>query len=136
MQKNYKCYFTVYLMLWLSILISSTLFLLIYVNEKVFIFYFVITLLFTMIINYIEGHRITNYLRENNKEQYTKNTSFKDIKGVYNNFSAFEFLVTNNDSDDINITKLKSNYKKTILLVVIIYFSYPIFFIVSRVLGY
>jgi len=89
-----------------------------------------------MIINYIEGHRITNYLRENNKEQYTKNTSFKDIKGVYNNFSAFEFLVTNNDSDDINITKLKSNYKKTILLVVIIYFSYPIFFIVSRVLGY
>jgi hypothetical protein len=86
-----------------------------------------------MTINAIEGRRITNYLKENNKEQYMKNRSFKDVQGVYNNFSAFEFLVTNNDSDDINISKLKSNYKKTLLLIAIIFLSYPIFFIISRV---
>jgi len=136
MQKKYKNYFTVYLILWFSILICSTLFLLIYVNERVFTIYFVITLLFAMIINAFEGNRITDYLRENNKEQYMKNRSFRDVKGVVNNFSAFEFLVSNNDSGDINITKLKSNYKKTILLIIIIFFSYPIFFIISKVLGY
>lgn len=136
MQKKYKSYFTVYLILWLSILICSTLFFLIYENERVFTIYSVITFLIAIIINAFEGHRITNYLRENNIEQYMKNRSFRDVKGVVNNFSAFEFLISNNDSDDINITKLKSNYKKTILLVAIIFFSNPIFFIITKELGY
>ena len=132
MQKNYKSYFKVYLLLWLSILICSTILFLNYANQRVYMFYFLTTLLFAMIINAFEGHRITNYLQENNNLQYMKNRSFKDVKGVYNNFSAFEFLISNSDLDDTIITRLKSNYKKTILLIFIIFFSHPIFFIIIK----
>lgn len=135
MEEYYKSHFKVYLILWISILLCHFTFFIIYLNNKISICYFVITVLFAMVINGFEGHRITNYLKQNNKIQYMRNQSFKNTKGVFNNFSAFEFLVSNSNLEDINITKLKSNYKKTILLILIIFFSYPLFFIITNVIA-
>ena len=132
MQQNYKSNIKLYLVLWLLLIFISVILFVNMEKQSVFIIYFLITLIFSVVINFYEGRRINNYLQNNNNQQYTKNITFNEKTGVFNNFEAFGFLISNN-SDTMNpdIKSLKSNYVKTLVLIFLIFLSYPILYIIA-----
>jgi hypothetical protein len=127
----FKPYIKLYYLLWRSALIFSIIVgVFLFKSKEFLIIYMIISWLTVMLINLYEGRRLTNYLKEHHKDEYTKMKFFIGIEGVHNGFNMIVFLFSDDDYNDSTIIKLKSNYKKVILLIFAQFFSYPLLFIV------
>ena len=122
MKKTYKSHIKTYLIVWAI----SVLIILFYAN--LILYYFIFTNVLLMLVNFYEGRRLTNYLKDNYKDEYKFIKSFGEIQGVHNSFNTLSFIFSDDDYNDENLDFLKSNYKKMILLVFSVFFSYPIMF--------
>jgi hypothetical protein len=85
-----------------------------------------------MLINYYEGRRLMNYVRHSNKEEHMRMKSLNGIEGFHNGFGAVGFIFSAEDYDDNVLVMLKSDYKKVISFLLVVFFSYPFLFLLLR----
>ncbi len=120
----------IYLFVWIITLITAII---ISFNalksEGTIYIYMIISWLIVMAINYYEGHRLLSYTKEYYKDDYRKMKSFDGKEGVQNGFSTIAFVFSDDNYNDNMLIALKSNYKKTMLLLVVMILSYIILYI-------
>jgi hypothetical protein len=84
-----------------------------------------------MILNFYEGRRLMAYLRKNHHEYWIYLTSGMGFgPGIANSFRSLPFLFSDDDLNDPNVKQLKENYRQFVLMLFLVFFSIPIFFVI------
>ncbi len=95
---------------------------------NIFFPFFMIPWFIVIILNFIEGKRLTNYLRENHKSKWEELTTIPFLgPGNHNGFRMLSFLFSKTNLNDNNVTLLKRNYKLFMLFALTVFISMPIF---------
>ena len=131
MDNRFKSHIKIYLLIWILILSLIIIFKsFFHESMNLVLYYAVITWVPAMIINGFEGRRLMNYVKENYSDKHMEMKSLNGIDGVHNGFASLGFLFSTDDDSDEVLGKLKSNYKKVILLLITLFFSYPIMLLI------
>lgn len=131
-----KSYISIYWKIWL-LLISGILLLKFSLDIKedllfnIFMAYSAPTWIAVIFINMFEGRRLSNYLKENHKLKWEEITYVRGLGiGNRNSFRSLPFVFSEDDLSDPQLKKLKENYKQIIKLMLVVFFSMPIIFII------
>jgi len=78
-------------------------------------------------LNYIEGHRLTSYLRRRHRQQWDE-LNYIPLLGCvgHNGFRMVRWLYSNEDFGDPMVTELKTDYRHFIRFLLTVFFSYLI----------
>lgn len=96
----------------------------------VFLTYVIITWLLCMFANFYESRRLINYVKKHYNNEYKKMKSFNGKENVHNGFATLAFVFSSNDWGDDFLIKLKMNYKKVVLLILALFSSYMILYLI------
>jgi len=131
MNNEYKFYSNIYWVLWsifiIIFLLGNIFKIYIFKNipfESFFGIFFILE-----IIRVFNRMKLKGYLEKNHHEKWNEL-----FNSTTNEFHIIKFFYSKDPSDDLVLTKLKSECKKTFLLSLTHAFSIPIFFIGLRVL--
>lgn len=127
MKKKYKSNIKKYIGIWFTILITAIVLYFKYNSKQIVLLYFIVTLLLATFMNLYESQRIMIYLKNKYEEEYKNTKTFLGIEGIHNGFNAVAFVFSNNHHDDIELAKLKLNYKQIIWILLALFLSYIIF---------
>ena len=82
--------------------------------------------------NFYEGRRLSNYLNRHHREKWEYLTSGPGFgPGGYNSFRSLPFLFSKDDLNDPHVRSLKGHCRSFLKLVLIIFFSMPIVFLIT-----
>jgi hypothetical protein len=130
---NLKDNTKIYILAWLSLIVSLFAYkkiMIVGANEEktlnIFFVYMFISWIPLMVINYFESRRLTKYLEESSSDKYEYLSSAFGKRVGGNGFKMIAFLLSNDHLDDSNVKRLKNIYKRFILFVLVVFFSYPV----------
>ena len=132
-----KSYINYYWLSW--ILLFSLLFLAKFLqipvigSAPVYLVYFIYWFIL-MFVCWFEYSRLMNYLKNHYVQRWEELTSFsiggKKIYGC-SGFKFFRFVYSSENLGDETITYLKSNYRKFIIFIIVVFIFFPIFSIIG-----
>ena len=123
MNKEYKSYSGIYWKLWFVFVIVfflGKIFKIYLLKDIPFDIFFFGVWMILVIIYAVANLIMSNYLEKNHPEKWSSL-----IKG----FQGFKFILSKETFNDPILSKLKNEVKKTYLLCIVHFFSFPIYFI-------
>jgi hypothetical protein len=104
---------------------------------SLFAFYTVPTWIAVIIINVYEGHRLMSYIKMNHRSKWDEITYVPLFgSGGYNSFRSLPFIFSKDDLDDRTVYELKKNYRSTIWLMLTIFLTFPVLFLIIALCRY
>ena len=95
-----------------------------------FTIYAVPTWLAVMILNFYEGNRLMNYLKQKHRSKWDDITYVPFLgSGNVNSFRSLPFIYSKDDLGDPVVGELKKNYRRCAALFFMIFFTLPILFL-------
>lgn len=108
---------------------------------NLFTIYAATTWVSLMIINFIERRRLNNYLKQNHYSKWKDVHPYsKSLWGAtppmaetedLNGFKEFGFLMSRDDLGDETVREMKDNLRRTLLLLIVSFLTFPILFIAT-----
>jgi len=133
--KSYiKLYWLVWLFLVSALLVTRFAIIKTYNEDALFNLFLVYigpTWLALMGLNFFEGRRLMSYLRRHHYEKWEYLTYVPGFgSGGVNSFRSLPFLLSGDGLNDPHVKRLKSNYRRFAVLILTVFLSSPILFIV------
>jgi hypothetical protein len=98
---------------------------------KLFTIYAVPTWLVLAILNFYEGHRFLSYLKQHHRATWEYITYIPIFgSGNYNGFRTLPFVYSKDDLGDEVVAELKKNLRRFIILLLVVFFTMPVLFLV------
>jgi len=99
-------------------------------NYDVGLYYMLGVWLPVMFLNFFEGRRLKAYLRQHHPTKWAELTTFAGFgPGWINGFRFVPWLFSADTLSDPAVAQLKSDYRRFIYWVLIVFFTFPIFII-------
>ncbi len=92
--------------------------------------YMLPTWLAIMDLNFTEGYRLVQYLKDNHYEKWKEITYVPGLGyGCCNSYRSLPFVYSKDDLGDPVVTSLKKNYRAFVRLALTVFFTFPLIFI-------
>jgi len=80
-----------------------------------------------MVLNYVEGRSLTNFIRESQKERWAEvSRKIGQTENWHNGFKYLRFVYSSDDLGDPEIQLKKLRYRSFIKFVLVAFFAFPV----------